>query len=82
MQITFEFFGVLERLAGAGARILILDDHAATVGDALERLAAESPGLRAQLERSACAVGDRLVLRAEPLRSDLRVALLPPVAGG
>ena len=81
MQITFEFFGVLERLAGASALQLDLDDGV-TVEDALNELAQKAPNLAETLNRSACAVGDTLVARSESLTAGTRLALLPPVAGG
>lgn len=82
MQITFEFFGVLERLAGAPALELELPPKSATVGDALSVLAQCLPELAQHLPCAACAANDRLVLRRDALVPGLRLALLPPVAGG
>ncbi|MFT4047633.1 MAG: MoaD/ThiS family protein [Solimonas sp.] len=79
--VTFEFHGQLLRLAGAAELALPLAAPA-TLADALERLSATRPELAAALVRCACAIGDRLVLRREPLRGGERIALLPPVAGG
>jgi molybdopterin synthase sulfur carrier subunit len=82
VQITFEFFGVLERLAGASALQLELPPDSRTVEDALAALAQRLPQLSEDLPRSACALGERLVLRREALAAGARLALLPPVAGG
>ena len=35
-----------------------------------------------QLDNTAVAMGDRLLLRTEALEDGMRLALLPPVAGG
>lgn len=82
MEITFEFWGELERLAGGASRPLRLAAAEPTVADALALLATELPPLAARLETVAVAIGDRLVARSEPLSADARLALLPPVAGG
>ena len=79
--ITFEFHGQLLRLAGAAELALPLVAPA-SLADALDALAAARPELAPALGRCACAIGDRLVLRREPLRGGERIALLPPVAGG
>jgi len=80
MTITFELCGVLERLAGTAE--LSLDIAGTTVEAALDVLAGRIPALAEHLPRAACAVGDAMVLRADPLPSGARLALLPPVAGG
>lgn len=82
MPIVFEFFGVLERLAGAATLELELPVQSATVEDALVALARRLPDMAPHLPRAACAVNDRLVLRGEALAPGWRLALLPPVAGG
>ncbi|WP_043113450.1 MoaD/ThiS family protein [Solimonas soli] len=79
--ITFEFHGQLLRLAGVSEWALPLAVPA-TLADVLDQLAAARPELAAALVRCACAIGDRLVLRREPLHGGERIALLPPVAGG
>lgn len=80
--IVFELFANLERLAGARECRIELPDDAATVGDALARLALARPELAGSLERCACVSGDTIVRRADALPADGRLALLPPVAGG
>jgi sulfur-carrier protein len=80
--IVFELFANLERLAGARECQIELPDAAATVGDALARLALARPELAGSLERCACVSGDTIVRRADALPADGRLALLPPVAGG
>lgn len=81
MNITIEFHGVLERLAGAASMPLIVADGA-VVADALELLTQKAPNLVDTVGRSACAVGDSLVSRSDVLTHGARLALLPPVAGG
>jgi len=82
MHLTFELFGLLARLAGARELPLALPAHCRTVADALAVLGQQQPSLREPLERCACAVGDALVLRNAALAPGMRLALLPPVAGG
>lgn len=81
-SIVFEFFASLESLAGARTCEIDAGDDIRTVGDALARLAHEQPKLASALERCACASGDTIVRRADPLPADGRIAVLPPVAGG
>lgn len=82
MKVTFEFFGVLERLAGAPALELQLPEGGLSVDDALAELAQRLPDLQEHLSRCACAVGDAMVLRHQRLVPGTHLALLPPVAGG
>jgi molybdopterin synthase sulfur carrier subunit len=82
MKVTFEFLGVLQRLAGSSELALILPAVSCTVGDAIEALEQRQPDLRESLARCACAVGDAIVHRRDPLVAGTRLALLPPVAGG
>lgn len=79
--IVFELYAGLERLAGTREYRLDAGD-AATVGDALDRLNAARPELAELVARCACASGDAIVRRTDPLPGDGRIALLPPVAGG
>lgn len=81
MQITCEFFGVLERMAAVGSLQLDVSNDA-TVEDALAVLAQRLPNLSETIERSACAIGASLVARSDSLTHGVRLALLPPVAGG
>ncbi len=82
MQITFEFWGALRRAAGGGERTLALPAGALSVADALDALADAIPTLGEHLDNTAVAQADRLLLRTEPLEDGMRLALLPPVAGG
>ncbi len=81
MNVTIEFHGVLERLAGATSMSLEVADSA-LVADALEALTQQAPNLAETVERSACAIGSSLVARSDSLIHGARLALLPPVAGG
>lgn len=79
MQI--ELYGVLAEVAGQ--RQMDLEVNGArdvqAVLDALER---RVPELAGHLPRVACAVGDELVMRDDPLDADKTLVLLPPVSGG
>ncbi len=77
--MEIEFYGVLEELAGSRrARVAA----GGTAREVLARLEVDYPGLAEHLPRVACAQGDRLVARDEPLDSERPLALLPPVSGG
>lgn len=80
-QITFEFYGRLERLAHQSEIILKLNTPV-SLETALQQLAELKPDLSENLERCACAIGDELVSRSMLVEANTRVALLPPVAGG
>ncbi len=82
MNVTFEFCGELQRLAGAGELSLSMPAGSLTVAAALAALAQRLPQLQERLPRCACAVGDVLVRRGDVLAANARLALLPPVAGG
>jgi molybdopterin converting factor small subunit len=82
VEVTLEFWGPLERLAGAKSRALTLAQAAPTVADVLAELARQMPELAERLERAAVALGDRLLQRRELVSAGARLALLPPVAGG
>jgi len=82
LQVTFEFWGALRRAAGGDERTLTLPAGASSVADALDALAATLPALEPSLENTAVAFGDRLLLRTEEIENGMRLALLPPVAGG
>ena len=80
-QITFEFYGRLERLANQSEIGLKLNTPV-SLETALQQLAELKPDLSENLERCACAIGDELVSRSMLVDANTRVALLPPVAGG
>lgn len=80
-QITFEFYGRLERLAQQ-SEISVSLPTPILLEQALQQLTALKPDLTENLERCACAIGDELVSRSTLLEANTRVALLPPVAGG
>lgn len=82
MQITFEFWGALRRAAGGDERTLALPAGALSVADALDALAEAIPALGEHLDNAAVAQAERLLLRTEALEDGMRLALLPPVAGG
>ncbi|MGB1580094.1 MAG: MoaD/ThiS family protein [Nevskiales bacterium] len=81
MQIRFELHGVLTRLAGTDL-IELQCPAPATVDKALDMLIASHPALEAELQRTACAIGEALVSRDTVLDTDSKIALIPPVSGG
>lgn len=81
MQLTFEFWGALRKAAGGDEHSLTLEGPS-TVADALAALAESLPALREQLDSTAVADADRLLLRTDAVADGMRLALLPPVAGG
>lgn len=81
MQLTFEFYGILEQLAGTTEYTLEIDTPLA-LADALALLTTSKPDIARQLERCACAISDSIVHRDTLISQDVVVALLPPVAGG
>ncbi len=81
MQIKVLFFGVLQQAAGCASCELTLEAGLDTRA-ALYRLQQRYPALAAQLPRVACAIGDQLVTRGQPLSAGDTLALIPPVSGG
>ena len=81
VQVTFQFHGILTRLAGCDSQQVECPAHA-TVDSALDALIDQLPALEAELQRTACAIGETLVSRDTPLTGDTEIALIPPVSGG
>lgn len=81
-MLVVEFYGVLQQAAGDKRLELEGVPASGTVGDALDRLREEVPALEPHLKRLACAQGDRLVRRHEPIDMNRPLVLLPPVSGG
>ena len=81
MKIQIEFYGVLQRLAGANLRELNLPEGA-TAADVLMQLSEQSAELSARIENSACAIGEQLVSRTHLLEDGDTLVLIPPVSGG
>lgn len=77
-----ECCGVLEDLCGGSEYRLRLTRTPMSAAELIEQLAAECPAARDLLQRSACAVGDRIVNRGHLLHRGERLVLLPPVSGG
>lgn len=82
MDVVFEFYGGLQRLAGGNEQTLRLGPGARTVDDALAELVRRVPAMAEPLRYAAVAVGDTLVRRLDRIEPGARLALLPPVAGG
>jgi molybdopterin synthase catalytic subunit len=81
MRIAVLFFAGLREAAGASRREVELPDGA-TLGDLREKLACQTPALRAALERFPALVEGRAQPLARSLRDGDEVAWIPPVAGG
>lgn len=52
------------------------------VSDALEQIKQQYPSAAELLDRCACAIGEHLISRQDPLNQDCTLVLLSPVAGG
>lgn len=81
MEARVELHGVLQRLAGVREMMLELDEGS-TAADVFAHLQNHSAELSRRLALCACAVGDRLVGRDEPLHDGITLVLIPPVSGG
>lgn len=81
MKVSFQLHGVLTRLAGSEALSVECPNHV-SVESALDVLSDQQPALSAELNRTACAIGQTLVSRETVLQGDTEIALIPPVSGG
>ena len=81
MRITVECYGASQRWCGAELVNLDLGE-AATVADALRRLAERYPELASRRDTIAVAIGDDIVASSRALIEGERLALIPPVSGG
>ena len=81
MRVTIECYGASQRWCGAELVNLDLGE-AATVADALRRLAERYPELAARRDTLAVAIGDDIVAGSRELNEGERLALIPPVSGG
>ena len=81
MRITVECHGASQRWCGAELVNLDLGE-AATVADALGRLAERYPELALRRDTVAVAIGDDIVAVTHELSDGERLALIPPVSGG
>jgi molybdopterin converting factor small subunit len=81
IYVTVRFSAALAQLAGA-PRLRVALSPASTVGDLLDRLAAEQPAVASRLAHLVVAVAGRHVGRAEPLADGQEVVLVMPAAGG
>jgi MoaE-MoaD fusion protein len=82
MKVTVRLFAILRERAGRDSLEIELPDEA-TVGDALERLAA-APGLAELVDRRSVrmAVNREFASSAAPIRPGDELALIPPISGG
>ena len=81
MKIEVQLFSRLRDLAG-GSRLELDLPAESTVADALARLYADRPALRAWDKHLLLAVGLEYVAREQGLRAGDSLAVMPPVQGG
>lgn len=81
MNIRVLFFGHWRDRAGVGELTLTLPEPA-TVADAAEALAAQTPNLAGILDKVRVAVGEEFATPETPLRDRDELAFLPPMSGG
>lgn len=81
-MIEVAFYGVLESVSGTRTLSVEPAEPRPTVADVLEQLRLDMPALDPYLPRVACAQGEHLVYRADPVDPDRALVLLPPVSGG
>lgn len=81
-MLDVEFYGVLQQVAGARSLQVEVREQSPTVEQVLERLRGEVPALSEHLPRVACAQGEHLVRRSDPVDPARPLVLLPPVSGG
>ncbi|MFO7859309.1 MAG: MoaD/ThiS family protein [Ectothiorhodospiraceae bacterium] len=81
-MIEVAFYGVLESVTGTRTQSVEPAEPLPTVADVLEQLRLDIPGLDPYLPRVACAQGEHLVYRRDPVDPARPLVLLPPVSGG
>jgi len=81
VKVDVLFFAQARERAGCPRASLELPGGS-RVGDALEAIGREHPGLEPLWPHLAVAVDGRLADRQTPLRHGAEIALLPPVSGG
>lgn len=82
MRIEIRLFGHLEELVATGQFTVDVPRTSCTVGDVADRLLECRPELAGTLGSVAFAIGDRIVLRGEPVHDGDVLVLLPPFNGG
>lgn len=81
-MLEVQFYGVLQQVMGSPSLRLEGLGEGDKVAAALERLRQQHPAVGDYLPRVACAQGDTLVRREQPLDFSRPLVLLPPVSGG
>jgi molybdopterin synthase sulfur carrier subunit len=81
-MLEIEFYGVLQQVMGSRSARLDGLAEGDSVAAALERLRQQCPAVSDHLPRVACAQGDALVRREQPVDFGRPLVLLPPVSGG
>lgn len=81
MTVRVRFFAILRDRAGTGASDVALADGA-SVGDALDAIAARFAAIAPLLPRCAPAVNRAYARRDDALSDGDELALIPPVSGG
>ena len=81
MRVRLLFFGMLKDMAGQSSDWMDLP-AGASVRDALDRFASQSPAMRDAMQSIAVAVNQQYAGAETALNDGDEVALLPPVSGG
>lgn len=81
MQVTVRLFARLREIVGSGQLVRELEEDA-TLGDLLQDLYNEFPGLRDLAARTFVALNHQIAAPSSHLHNGDEVALFPPVSGG
>lgn len=80
-SLTIHCLGILQ--SKTGSELVTIDwPENNSIEAALAALESQWPALASELPRCACAIGDELVPRTQPLQAGEELVLLPPVGGG
>ncbi|RFA30648.1 hypothetical protein CAI21_03780 [Alkalilimnicola ehrlichii] len=80
--MEIQFYGVLQQVVGQSTVQLAGLPSGAQAAEVLRHLGDEYPELAEHLPRVACAQGDSLIRRDQPIDPNQALVLLPPVSGG
>lgn len=81
MNLRVQFFAQLRDLAGADERDVELPEGS-TVGELLEKIYADTPGLRVHDKSILVGAGVEFVDRKYQPKAGEEIAIMPPVQGG
>lgn len=81
MKLTIKLFAAARQMAGAD-QLTIEVAEGARLGELIDAVVAQHPGLAAVIRHAAWAVDLKYAGRNTPLSATSEVALIPPVSGG